>query len=80
MPVSDRHPCCDPYRDGERTDPNDEQRAGHVRIVETSEPGWSMTYRVECTTCARRFVVKQIDGPTLQWKWVPQGEKRRRVH
>lgn len=69
---------CDQYPDSDRTDPHDEERAGRVRIASTSEPGWSMTFEVECTACARRFRVTQIDGPALQWRWVPRGEKRKR--
>lgn len=50
-----------------------------MRIVSTSEPGWSMTYLVECTACGRRFTVKQIDGPALQWTWTEHGVKRKRT-
>ncbi|WP_314648776.1 hypothetical protein [uncultured Microbacterium sp.] len=69
---------CDQYPGSDRTDPNDEERAGRVRIVSTSEPGWSMTYEVECVACARRFRVTQVDGPALHWRWVPRAEKRKR--
>jgi len=68
---------CERHPAGDRTDPHDEQRAGRMRIVSTSEPGWSMTYDVECTACGRRFLVKQVDGPAPRWTWVPRGEKRK---
>ena len=76
--MSDSRPCrCDAYLDGDGYDPNKEERAGTVRIVSTTEPGWSMTYRVQCAACERGFVVKQIDGPALRWEWVPRGVKRK---
>ena len=69
---------CDVYVGESGHDPVKEQDAGAVRIASTSEPGWSMTYLVECVSCGRRCTVKQSDGPSLQWKWVPHGVKRRR--
>ncbi|GAA1940350.1 hypothetical protein GCM10009775_35310 [Microbacterium aoyamense] len=63
---------------GSNREPTKEQDAGTVRILSTSEPGWDMTYELVCASCARRYTVRQTDGPATQWKWVPHGLKRRR--
>jgi hypothetical protein len=70
---------CAEYPGLGRFEPQQEQDAGHVAIVSTSEPGWSMTYVVACAACGRVFDVEQIDGPALLWRWVPRGEKRKRT-
>lgn len=76
--MNEHRPCrCDAYGDSDGYDPNEEERAGTVRVVSTTEPGWSMTYRVQCAACGREFIVKQIDGPALRWEWVPRGVKRK---
>lgn len=69
---------CECYRAGDTFEPTKEQDAGHIRIVSTSEPGWSMTYEVECLVCGRGFTVDQRDGQIMTWKWKPHGEKRSR--
>lgn len=70
---------CAAYTGPDQHEPQKEQDAGRVRILSTSEPGWSMTYVVECVACGRVFNVTQVDGPAVQWHWVPRGEKRKRV-
>jgi hypothetical protein len=60
---------CESYPGLDQYDPEKEQRAGHVRIVSTSEPGWSMTYVVECTVCGRVFHVEQGDHHVPWWRW-----------
>jgi len=69
---------CQAYTRLDQFDPEKEQDAGHVRILSTSEPGWSMTFDVECTVCGREFGVEQGEYHVMWWKWVPRGEKRRR--
>ena len=59
-------------------DPVKQQVAEHVRIISTSEPGWSMTYVTECAVCGQIFDVEQGDHHVTWWKWVPRGVKRRR--
>lgn len=59
-------------------DPRKEEGRGNVRILSTSEPGWSMTYECECTACGRVFDIEQGDHHVTWWKWVPRGAKRRR--
>lgn len=76
------------YRDGKcwcaaypgilTNDPRKEEAAGHIRILSTSEPGWSMSYVCECTVCARQFDIEQGDHHFTWWNWVPRGLKRRR--
>lgn len=76
------------YRDGEcwcavypgilTTDPRKEEATGHIRVLSTSEPGWSMTYLCECTVCGRQFDIEQGDHHFTWWNWVPRGRKRRR--
>lgn len=68
---------CEGYRASDQFEPDKERDAGHIRIIDTSEPGWSMTYEVECTICGRLFNVDQRDGHVQTWKWVPRGEKRK---
>jgi hypothetical protein len=53
-------------------DPEKEEAAGHVRIVSTSEPGWSMTFVCACTVCGREFDIQQGDYHYMWWKWVPR--------
>lgn len=69
---------CQNYPGMDQYEPTKEEKAGHVRIVSTSDPGWSMTYVCECTLCGRVFDVEQGDYHFMWWKWVPRGEKRRR--
>lgn len=59
-------------------DPRKEEAAGHIAILSTSEPGWSMTYLCECTVCGRQFDIEQGDHHFMWWNWVPHGLKRRR--
>lgn len=59
-------------------DPRKEETKGHIRIVSTSEPGWSMTYLCECTVCGQVFDIEQGDHHFTWWNWVPRGLKRRR--
>jgi hypothetical protein len=59
--------------------PEKEQQAGHVSIVSTSEPDWSMTYHCRCVTCGQDFDVEQGDYHYTWWKWVPRGIARRRA-
>ena len=67
---------CESYKANDQFEPSKEQNADHVRIVSTGDPGWSMTYEVECTVCGRLFTVDQRDGHVMTWKWKPHGEKR----
>ncbi|MGJ0388259.1 hypothetical protein [Microbacterium sp. CGR1] len=60
------------------TDPRKEEAADHIRVISTSEPGWSMTYLCECTVCGRQFDIEQGDHHFTWWNWVPRGLKRRR--
>ncbi|PCE13890.1 hypothetical protein AUC47_04350 [Microbacterium sp. SZ1] len=57
-------------------DPKKEEAVDHVRIVSTSEPGWSMTYQCECVVCGLTFDVEQGDHHFMWWKWVPRGAIR----
>lgn len=76
------------YRDGDcwcssyvgllSFDPSKEESRGHVRVLATSEPGWSMTYEAVCVVCGRIFDIEQGDYHVMWWRWVPRGEKRRR--
>ncbi|MDN3443902.1 hypothetical protein [Microbacterium sp. APC 3901] len=59
-------------------DPRKEETRGHVLILSTSEPGWSMTYLCECTVCGQQFDIEQGDHHFTWWNWVPRGLKRRR--
>lgn len=69
---------CEDYAGPLHWDPEREQREGHVRILSTSEPGWSMTYECECTVCGRIFDVEQGDHHFTWWRWRPRGVKRDR--
>jgi hypothetical protein len=69
---------CENYAGMDQYGPEKEQACGQVRILSTSEPGWSMTYECECAVCGRVFDVEQGDHHITWWKWVPRGEKRRR--
>ncbi len=68
---------CASYPGLDQYEPQKEQSAGHVRILSTSEPGWSMTYACECAVCGRIFDVEQGDYHIMWWRWVPRGEKLR---
>lgn len=57
-------------------DPEKQQTVGSIRILSTSEPGWSMTFVAECTVCGRVFDIQQGDHHVMWWKWVPRGVKR----
>lgn len=59
-------------------DPRKEETRGHILILATSEPGWSMTYLCECTVCGQQFDIEQGDHHFTWWNWVPRGLKRRR--
>ncbi|WP_311257158.1 hypothetical protein [Microbacterium sp. WCS2018Hpa-9] len=59
-------------------DPRKEETHGRIRILSTSEPGWSMTYVGECTVCGQVFDIEQGDHHFTWWNWVPRGLKRRR--
>ncbi|OAN38063.1 hypothetical protein [Microbacterium sp. H83] len=59
-------------------DPRKEDTSGNVRILSTSEPGWSMTYVCECAVCGLVFDVEQGDHHFMWWDWKPRGPKRRR--
>lgn len=59
-------------------DPRKEETRGHILILSTSEPGWSMTYLCECTVCGQQFDIEQGDHHFTWWNWVPRGPKRRR--
>ena len=75
-----RRQCwCASYPGHDQYEPAKEEAAGNIRILSTSEPGWSMTYDCECTVCGRGFTVEQGDHHIMWWKWVPRGEKRRRT-
>lgn len=50
--------------------PEKEEAAGHVRILDASEPGWSMTYRCACAVCGRHFEVEQGEYHYTWWQWV----------
>ena len=67
---------CEDYPGPLHWDPEREQKEGHVRIVSTSEPGWSMTYECACTVCGRVFDVEQGDHHFTWWRWRPRGVKR----
>jgi hypothetical protein len=59
-------------------EPSKEEKSGYVRILSTSEPGWSMTYRCVCVLCGQEFEVEQGDYHYTWWKWVPRGLTRRK--
>lgn len=63
---------CADYPGLESYDPEKEERAGHVRVLSASEPGWSMTFATECAVCGRRFDVEQGEHHFLWWKWSPR--------
>lgn len=52
--------------------PEKQAGAGHITILSTSEPGWSMTYVCQCTVCGQVFDVEQGDHHFLWWEWVPR--------
>lgn len=58
-------------------EPSKEVDSGYVRILSTTEPGWSMTYHCVCAVCGQEFDVEQGDYHYMWWKWVPRGIKRR---
>jgi len=60
-------------------DPRKEETAGHIAVLSTSEPGWSMSYVSQCTVCERIFDVEQGDHHFTWWNWVPRGVKRQRT-
>jgi hypothetical protein len=51
---------------------------GKVEILDTTEPGWSMTYRCRCTTCDAVYTVEQGDHHYTWWQW-SRPPRRRRV-
>ncbi|AKV85636.1 hypothetical protein AKG07_04285 [Microbacterium sp. CGR1] len=74
----DRECWCAAYPGLLTNDPEKEQALGHVSILSTSDPGWSMTYVTECAVCGRLFDVEQGDHHFMWWRWVPRGVKRSR--
>ncbi len=69
---------CEDYPGPEHRDPHKEEEAGNIRILSTSEPGWSMTYECKCTICGRIYDVEQGDYHVMWWRWRPRGVKRRK--
>ncbi|WP_405374506.1 MULTISPECIES: hypothetical protein [unclassified Microbacterium] len=67
---------CQDYPGPDHRDPTREEKDGHVRILSTSAPGWSMTYECECTVCGRIYAVEQGDYHVMWWRW--RGAKRDR--
>lgn len=59
-------------------EPEAEERAGHVTILSTSEPGWEMTYVCRCEVCQQEFDVKQGNYHYMWWEWVPRGVRRKK--
>jgi hypothetical protein len=73
------HCWCATYPGILSINPEKERDRGHVLILSTSEPGWSMTFETACVVCGRRFDVEQGDHHFLWWNWVPRGEERGRA-
>ena len=60
---------CANYPHNLRYDPEKEQRAGHVRILEASEPPWSRTFRCACSVCGTVFAIQEGEHHATWWSW-----------
>lgn len=63
---------CASYPTSQFFEPAKEERAGYVRILSTSTPGWSMTYECLCTVCEQVFGGEQGDYHYMWWRWAPR--------
>jgi hypothetical protein len=70
---------CEDYTLHDQWRPAKEEERERIRILSHSEPGWDMTYEVECTICGRVFRVEQGAHHVEWWAWVPRGEKRNKT-